>query len=298
MHTNTTYAIYWLPTPGNTAAPAVTGNLAVNQLLTSTTGTWSGGPTDYSYQWQRCSAGGTACVDIPSATASTYVLTNADGGHTLRSTVSATNANGASPYAASATTAMIVPFPAATGSPVISGVAAVGRALATTDGTWNTAVTLTYQWERCAANGSGCGAIAGATTNTYAVDTADAGHTLRAVVTATDSAGATSATSAATLAVVDVPSATNSPRISGKAKVGKRLSASHGSWTYSPTGYGYQWLRCSRSGTGCVPIKKATHTLYRVTKRDARHRLRLRVTATNAAGSRMATSSPSRLVAR
>jgi len=298
MHTNTTYAIYWLPTPGNDVAPAVTGNLAVNQLLTSTTGSWSGGPTDYSFQWQRCSAGGTGCLDIPGATASSYALTIADGGHTVRSTVSATNANGASPYAASAATGLIVPFPTATGNPIISGVAAVGRALATTDGTWNTAVTLTYQWQRCAANGSSCGAITGATTNTYALVSADAGHSLRAVVTATDAAGTTYATSAATLAVVDVPTDKSLPRISGRAKVGKRLSASHGSWTYSPAGYRYQWLRCSRSGAGCVPIRRATHSLYRVKKRDARHRLRLRVTATNAAGSRMATSSPSKLVAR
>jgi len=61
-------------------------------------------------------------------------------------------------------------------------------------------------------------------------------------------------------------------------------------WTYSPTGYGYQWLRCSRSGGGCSAIRKANNTTYRITKHDAGHRLGLRVTASNAAGSNAATS--------
>src|SRR5262249_6185601 len=248
LHTNPTAAVYRLPAAGNPAPPAVTGTMAMNQTLTSSTGMWSGSPNGFSYQWQRCSSSGTGCVNIPGATASTYKLTSADGFKTMRSTVSATNVNGASPYAASPTTNVVIPLPATTGSPVVSGVAAVGHALATTDGAWNTTVSLSYQWERCAANGSGCGAIVGATSNTYAIESADAGHTLKAVLSATDIAGTTSAASAATAVIVAVPRATSAPHISGKAQVGKRLSASHGSWTYSPTRYRYQWLRCSRSG--------------------------------------------------
>jgi hypothetical protein len=68
MHTNTTYAIYWLPTSGNTGVPALSGTAAVNQTLTSSTGAWNGGPTGYSYQWQRCTSSGAGCVDIPGAT--------------------------------------------------------------------------------------------------------------------------------------------------------------------------------------------------------------------------------------
>src|SRR5436305_4139932 len=101
MHTNTTYAIYWLPTPGNTVQPVDTGTAAVNHTLTSSQGSWTGSPTGFSYQWQRCSSAGTGCANIPGATASSYTLTSADGGNTVRSTVSATNVNGASPFAAS-----------------------------------------------------------------------------------------------------------------------------------------------------------------------------------------------------
>lgn len=36
------------------------------------------------FQWERCDASGAACVDIPGATSSTYLIVSADLGHTLR----------------------------------------------------------------------------------------------------------------------------------------------------------------------------------------------------------------------
>jgi hypothetical protein len=289
MHTNTTYAIYWLPTAGNTSQPAVTGTPAVSHTLTSSAGSWNGAPAGYSFQWQRCSSGGTGCANIAGATGSTYTLTAADGGMSVRSTVSATNVNGASPYAASADD-VVVPVPAASAPPVISGPAGVGKHLSTTDGSWNTSATFAYQWQRCAAGGGSCLPIAGATAATYALVGADAGHTLEAIVTATNVAGTASSTSAASHNVVAVPRSRSAPRISGKAAVGHRLAAGRGKWTWTPTKFRYQWLRCSASGGRCVAIKKASRATYRVAKKDAGHRLRLRVTATNAAGGRSAGS--------
>ena len=196
MRTNTTYAIYWLPTAGNTNAPVVSGTAALNHTLTTSAGTWNGAPTSFHDQWQRCSAAGTGCVNIAGATATTYTLTSADGGHTVRSTVVATNVNGSSTPAVSATTAV----------------------------------------------------------------------------------------------VIDVPASTKLPHISGHARVGKKLSGNHGLWTFAPTGYHLQWLRCNAHGGHCSSIHHATHATYKLTKRDAKHRLRLRVTATNAAGSSTAIS--------
>jgi phosphate-induced protein 1 len=87
-----------------------------------------------------------------------------------------------------------------------------------------------------------------------------------------------------------VPTVTRAPRISGRARVGEKLSGSHGSWSHSPT-YRYQWLRCNAHGGSCSSIHRATQSTYKLTTHDAGHRLRLRVTATNAAGSKRATSS-------
>jgi hypothetical protein len=296
MHTNTTYAIYWLPTPGNTSAPVVTGMAAVDRTLTTSAGAWNGGATGFSYQWQRCTSNGTGCGNIAGATATTYTLTAADGGHTVRSTVRATNVNGQSAPAGSAVTTAVAVQPASTGAPLVSGSAAVGKMLSTTNGAWNTAVSYGYEWLRCSASGTGCATIAGATAETYLVTHADAGRTLEARVTGSNALGSAAAVSNHTLVVVDVPAATRTPHISGRAHVGRKLSGSAGSWTYSPTSYRYQWLRCNAHGSRCSSIHHATHSTYKLTKRDAGHRLRLRVTATNAAGSRAATSAVSRRV--
>jgi hypothetical protein len=298
MHTNTTYAIYWLPTAGNTSLPLVTGTAALNKTLTTSNGTWIGGATGFSYQWQRCSSTGTGCANIAGATATTYKLTTADGGHTLRSTVRATNVNGQSPAVGSATTSVVATQPAATGSPVVSGTAAVGKTLSTTNGTWNTAVSYAYAWLRCAADGSACAAIPGATATKYVLTHGDAGHTLEARVSGTNAVGTAAALSNHTGVVIDVPAATKTPHVSGRARVGKKLSGSSGSWKNSPTGYRYQWLRCNARGGHCTSIRRATHATYKLTRRDAKHRLRLRITATNVAGSGVAISAASARVRR
>jgi hypothetical protein len=289
MHTNTTYAIYWLPRPGNTALPVVTGTAAVSQTLTSSVGSWNGSPTGFSYQWQRCSSAASGCVNIPGATASRYTLASADGGTYVRSTVSAANVNGASAYTASAGQ-VVAPLPAATSLPVVSGVAAVGKKLSTTSGSWNTAATFAYQWLRCAADGSACTTISGAASATYVAVGADVGHTLEVRVSATNHAGATAALSNHSAVVVGVPKATKAPGISGRAHVGKRLAVVRGSWSGPPKSYRYQWLRCNSHGGSCRKISHATHSTYRLTKLDSGHRLRVRVSAVNAAGTGTASS--------
>jgi hypothetical protein len=195
MHTNTTYAIYWLPTARNTTLPVVTGAAVVNNTLHSSAGGWAGGATSESFQWQRCSSTGTSCVDIAGATATSYKLTTADSSHVIRSTVRATNVNGASSPAASAGTPAVVDIPAATKAPHISGRARVGRKLSGSHGSWTYAPSYKYQWLRCNSHGAGCSSIGQATHTTYKLTSRDAGHRLRLRVTATNAAGSTVATS-------------------------------------------------------------------------------------------------------
>ena len=92
--------------PANTAPPSLAGTAAVGQTLTASAGTWTGNPSAFAYAWQRCGASGDPCVVITGATASTYVLTSADAGSTVRVAVTATNALG-SATAVSAPTAVV-----------------------------------------------------------------------------------------------------------------------------------------------------------------------------------------------
>ncbi len=88
--------------PAASAAPVVTGTVAVGGKLTATAGTWSGVGNSYSYQWQW-SAKGTVWTSIPSATGTTYTVASAYSGEYLRVLVTATNPDGSLGVASSAT---------------------------------------------------------------------------------------------------------------------------------------------------------------------------------------------------
>jgi hypothetical protein len=81
------------------------------------------------------------------------------------------------------------------------------------------------------------------------------------------------------------------PKIAGAAKVGKTLKALSGVWSNSPK-LAYRWLRCSTAGTSCHGIRRATTRTYKPVPADTRHRLEVRVTGSNIAGSSTATSAP------
>ena len=86
------------------------------------------------------------------------------------------------------------------------------------------------------------------------------------------------------------------PAISGTTKQGSTLSASQGTWTNSPTSYGYQWQDCSSNG--CANISNATGLTYTLQSSDVLHTVDVVVTASNAAGSASAVSKPTAVITR
>jgi hypothetical protein len=76
--------------PFNTVLPSISGTASAGQVLTCSTGTWTGAaPITYAYQWYRNSS------LISGETASTYTVLSSDVGASLTCTVTATNALGA-----------------------------------------------------------------------------------------------------------------------------------------------------------------------------------------------------------
>ena len=182
-------------------------------------------------------------------------------------------------------------FPVNTGAPAITGNPVDGQTLTTTTGSWIDGPTsYAYQWRACDTLGLVCTDIDNATSSSYVLTSADVGHKLRSVVTASNADGSAAATSTQTPVVSVPPPPTNTalPKISGTPSFGNTLTASIGSWTNSPTSYAYQWQDCS--GGRCPGIPGATSSSYTLQSSYAGDTIDVVVTATNAGGSSPATS--------
>jgi hypothetical protein len=280
------------PAPANTSLPSVSGSAVEGQTLSASTGTWSGSPTSYAYQWEDCSMAGEACANIGGATSSSYKLVSGDVGHTLRVAVTASNAGGSTPATSAATGTVVPPAPTNTVQPSVSGSAVEGQTLSASTGTWlGSPTSYAYQWEDCNTAGEACANIGGATSSSYKLASGDVGHTVRVVVTASNAGGSTPASSAATGTVVPpAPANTALPSVSGVTEEGQTLSASQGTWTNAPTSYAYQWEDCNTAGEACANIGGATSSSYKLASGDVGHTVRVAVTASNAGGSAKASS--------
>jgi len=284
--------------PVASVAPSVTAVAQVGKKLTGAPGTWTGsGTIKYAYQWYRCDSAGAHCKSIHGATKSTYTQVEKDAAVTVGLTVRATDSKGTTSAYAS-----LVGLVAAAGSPLystappgISGTATVGQALQASTGGWSQAPTaFAYQWLRCNANGRVCAAIGGATAAAYTVTSADAGHALVAVVTATAGGSSQSAWSIAAhvAAAATGPIASARPTLAGVVQQGKQLTGAAGTWTGSGTiQYAYQWYRCDAAGAHCQSIHGATKPTYTQVPKDVGATIGFAVHATDGTGTNTAYAS-------
>jgi RHS repeat-associated protein len=86
------------------------------------------------------------------------------------------------------------------------------------------------------------------------------------------------------------PANTATPTITGTATVGSKLTASVGTWSNSPLAYSYQWENCNSTGGECTWITGAVNSTYTVLPSSVGHKIYVQVTAANAAGATIATS--------
>lgn len=195
------------------APPTISGVATQGQTLTETHGSWTNSPTSYSYQWQDCDSSGNNCSAITGAIGQTYTLAASDVGDTIRVQETATNAGGHSSPASSAPTGIVQSVsgpptgPSNSSPPVVSGETTAGQTLTTSAGAWGGTppISYAYQWQLC---NPGCGNIAGATSSSLTLTTADVGDSVRVLVTGSNIEGSAEAASSEVGPIVAATSTT------------------------------------------------------------------------------------------
>ena len=256
-----------------TGAPTISGTLQVGETITADTSGIS--DTDglrnvsYSYLWISNDS------DIQDATASTYTLTAADQGKTIKVNVSFTDDNGNEETLTSAATAEVDPATAeqgsgnsaATGAPTIGGTVQVGQTLtastsgfADADGLTN--ASYSYQW--IANDGTSDSDIQEATSSSYTLVSGDVDKTIKVKVSFTDDAeNEETLTSAATAAVAAaVPGATGDLTVSvnDTGKLDLSWDAPDDDGGSAVTGYKVQWKESSDSWNTPADVSETTVT--------------------------------------
>lgn len=180
-----------------------------------------------------------------------------------------------------------LPVPTASVKPVISGTQEVGQSLTTTNGTWDDKgvpiTNYTYQWYRDGV------AVSGATLQGYDLVNEDEGTdiTVRVGAVTFNGTGYSFSNPVGPIApeppepVLEAPTNTGLPTISGTATEGETLFVSTGSWDDGGaeiTDYDYQWLRDGEI------IDNEVADEYTLTDEDVGSLISVEVTATNSVG--------------
>lgn len=159
---STSASVSIVSTPTNSAAPTVTGTVAVGTALTCNPGTWTQSPT-YAYAWLL---DGKA---VSGATATSYTPTSGDAGHALSCRVTGSNDAGS---AVATSAAVLVPSPGSTSSssssssspppppaPPSSGTAVTSSVTSAGGGTLALPSLATVSWESGAFAAAGTVAV-------------------------------------------------------------------------------------------------------------------------------------------
>jgi hypothetical protein len=170
--------------PEASALPTISGDVEVGEVLSVTSGTWTGNPAPtITYQWLVDD------VEVDGATSSSYVIQAADAGLMVSVAVTGTNSEGSATEVVGV--GPVNAAPANVDLPVISGTAQVGETLTVSDGTWTgfPAPSFSYAWFTSPDGTPGSWVSTGVTTADYTLQPADEAQFFFVQVTADNGVG-------------------------------------------------------------------------------------------------------------
>ncbi|MDN4474050.1 leucine-rich repeat domain-containing protein [Demequina zhanjiangensis] len=235
----------------------VSGTFAVGRTLTANTDPYWYSDT-ITYRWLRDGK------VISGATGQKYTLTSADLGHEVSLRLTAARPGYQTLTTLSTPTKVLRAL--STTGPTISGNHDVGATLKAKAAAWGPGtVALSYQWRRDGV------AIPGATSTSYKVTSADAGHSLSVTVTGRRSGYTTQSRTSGGFTIKRMLTGVTAPTVSGSPDAGKTLTAAVEPWGPGTVAMTYQWKRDG------VTITGATKKTYTLTKADAGHAITVTV---------------------
>ncbi len=277
-----------------TGLPTISGVARIGETLTASA---SGiedtdGLTNAAFAWQWIANDGTSDTDIAGETGSTYTLTSAEAGKTIKVRVTFTDDGGTEEALVSEATAEVASVNSApVGLPKISGTPQIGGTLTASSAGISDADGLTnasYAWQWIANDGTLDTVISGATGSTYTLTSAEAGKTIKVRVTFTDGGGTEEAlVSEATAEVASVNAApVGLPKISGTPQIGGTLTASSAGISDADglTNASYAWHWIANDGTSDADISGATGATYTLTAAEVGKTIKVRATFTDDGG--------------
>ena len=277
--------------------PKISGTTEVGETLTASKDeiTDDDGLTNATFAWQWITSDGSSDTEISGATDSTYTLTSAEIGKTIKVRVTFTDDLGvASTLVSAATETVLTANASPTGLPTISGTVRVGETLTASkddiaDDNGLTDATFAWRWfSKEVQDGDPIGWDPIGTGETYTLTSAELGKEVRVVVTFTDDEGhperlISDATETVGTANNDP---TGLPTIAGTARVGETLTASASAVAdadgLSNAAFAWQWV--ANDGTSDLEIADATEETYTLTAAEAGKTIKVRVTFTDDQG--------------
>jgi hypothetical protein len=258
-----------LPTISGTAATSSITGFRLYTTLTGDKGTWtsSNGTITYAYQWYRGDSPTGTFTTIAGATGTTYTTVLADNGKYIIFRVVATNNSGGNVASSNGYDQVIKNRPVNVDVYIDNLLPYIGLTLNAVSH-WNSATdtipdSYTYQWYNSS------GAISGATSSSYTVQSSDNGKTIYVVVTAinTGAPSGVSVTSASTNAVTaPIPVNVTKPYAvlqSGTAnQVGAVYRLYAGTWTNSPSSFDYYLDKQDAGGTNVFNATNQANSYY------------------------------------
>jgi hypothetical protein len=253
--------------PSNTSSPVVTPSSGVaGTTFSCTTGSWTGSPTSYSYQWQYFEGGGFGWV-ATNQTGSTFNSTGY-GGLSIRCQVTATNAGGsvaATSNSATVTSPVVIP---SGGSVTLTGNNTAGSTITASTSGWSGSptsydvyITTALSPNTPTSSSTRVASSNGASSTSYTITSFDAispVNVFRAFATASNTAGTSGIVQSSNTITTQSSSPATAPGTPGTPTNG---------WT-GGTSYPFSWTAPSAgtvSGGGAATITNYSMRIYEAT---------------------------------